>query len=138
MGQTHLEATMGNGLAAAESYRQQQMEHLRTAELCAAQGISYQPMVFTAQGGCERHAEALISQISKAVAKCENTSQMEVKADIMQRISLSLARSASKAIERRRIKHCTSTWARCRRRQSESALEGEGCFDDEDMISEFA
>ena len=73
LGPTHLDVTTGDGLAAAKSYRQQQIEHLRTGELCAAQDISYQPMVFTAQGGCERHAEALISQIAKAVAKCENT-----------------------------------------------------------------
>ena len=69
LGQSHLEASRGDGLAAAEIYRQEQIEHLRTGELCAAQDISYQPLVFTARGGCERHAEALISQIAKSIAQ---------------------------------------------------------------------
>ena len=116
-------------------YRQQQIEHLGTSELCAPQGISYQPMVFTARGGCDRHAEAVISQTSKAVAKCENPSQMDSKAEPVQRISLSLARSASKAIERRRSKHCTATWVRCRRHEAESVLEADGCNEEDETMA---
>ena len=120
---------MVDGVAAAETYRQQQIEHLRTGELCAAQHISFQPLVFTTQGGCERHAEALISQIAKSVAKCENTSVMEVKADMMQRISLSLARSVAKAVERRRNLHCTSAWLRDSRHQAELSLDTDEAMD---------
>ena len=129
LGQCHLADSAVDGLAAAEAYRQQQLEHLRTGELCAAQGISYQPLVFTAQGGCERHAEALLSQIANAVAKCEDASPMEIKADMMQRISLSLARSVAKTIERRRSHHCTATWLRNRQAQALDLLD-----DDADMV----
>ena len=123
LGQTHLEESMNDGLAAAESYRQQQIEHLRTGALCAAQNVSYQPLVFTIQGGCERHAEAILSRITAAVAKCESVSAMEVKAELMQRISLTLARAAARAIERRRDRHCSSDWLRARRLEAESRLD---------------
>ena len=114
---------MGDGLAAAEAYRQQQIEHLNTGEMCAAQNVSYQPLVFTIQGGCERHAESLLSRIAAAVAKCENTSPMEAKAELMQSISISLVRSAAKAIERRRNRHCSFKWLRSRRLVAETQLE---------------
>ena len=35
LGRTHLEESVNDGLAAAEAYRQQQIEHLNTGELCA-------------------------------------------------------------------------------------------------------
>ena len=123
LGQTHLQESMNGGLAAAESYRQEQIEHLRTGELRAAQNVSYQPLVFTIQGGCERHAEVILSRIAAAVAKCESVSAMEVKAELMQRISLALVRAAAKAIERRRNRHCSSDWLRARRLLAESELD---------------
>ena len=49
---------------AAESYYLQQLEHLNTAQLCAERGINYMPLVFTTQGGAERHAEAVFTQLS--------------------------------------------------------------------------
>ena len=129
LGRSHLQASSGDGLAAAEIYRQEQIEHLRTGELCAAQDISYQPLVFTAQCDCERHAEALISQIATSVAKCENSSAMEVKAEMMQRIALCLARSAAKAIDRRRNLHCTTSWLRARRQESVALLDVDDAMD---------
>ena len=105
LGSSHFDASISDGLAAAESYRQEQIDHLNTGALCAAQNVSYQPLVFTCQGGCERHAEAILSRIASAVAECESVSTMEIKADLMQEISLSLVRSASKAVERRRPRH---------------------------------
>jgi len=123
LGRTHLEESVNDGLAAAEAYRQQQIEHLNTGELCAAQNVSYQPLVFTIQGGCERQAEAIFSRIAAAVAKCESASAMEGKAELMQRISLFLVRSAAKAIERRRSRHCSSEWLRSRRLGADAKLE---------------
>ena len=58
--------------------------------------------MFTAQGGMERRAEALITRISHAVGKEEGISVAEAKADFVQSVSLSLARSAVQAITRRR------------------------------------
>ena len=42
---------------------------------------------------------------------------------MMERISLSLARSATRAIDRRRNVHCTATWVRARRHQREALLD---------------
>ena len=102
LGQGHFTASLQCGLSAASQYREQQMENLNTRELCSARGIWYEPVVFTVQGGIERHGEALLSRISQAVAKEEGISPAEAKAELVESISLSIGRSAAKAILRRR------------------------------------
>ena len=102
LGQDHLSATARHGLAAAEGYREAQLDHLDTYNLCVTAGLSYEPLVFTAQGGVERHAESVLTQIATAIANVEETSAAEVKSEMLQKISLSLARSAAKAVMRRR------------------------------------
>ena len=67
LGTDHFDLTLQSSQAALSSYRDQQMEHLNTFAQCAARGIHYEPMVFSAQGGCETHAEG----IPKARAKAE-------------------------------------------------------------------
>ena len=121
----HLEASISDGLVAAETYWQEQIDHLDTGELCAAQNVSYQPMVFTIQGGCERHAAAILSRIAAAVAKCENASPIGIKAELMQRLSLFLVRSAAKSVERRRNYHHATEWLRSRRWLAEADLVAE-------------
>ena len=54
--------------------------------------------------GCEKHAEAIISQIADSVAKAECRDTGRVKAEILETISLSIARSVAKAVLRRRPK----------------------------------
>ena len=93
---------MGDGLAAAEEYREGQLDHLDTQALCTAAGISYEPLVFTAQGGIERHAEAVLAQIATAIAAEEDISAAQVKAEMLQQISLCLTRCAAKAVVRRK------------------------------------
>ena len=102
MGQDHFEASLVCKRPASEAYRVDQLEHLDTQSLCAARGMSYEPTVFTAQGGIERHSEALLSRIAGAVSKEEGSSLAEAKSEIIQAISLCLARSAAKAVIRRR------------------------------------
>ena len=65
LGPDHFEATLRGSLCAEEAYRDDRRLHLDTARLCAEQRIGYEPLVFTRQGGCERHAEALLSQICR-------------------------------------------------------------------------
>jgi len=102
LGQSHFGASLICGRSAAEAYRITQLEHLNTQSLCAARGITYEPVVFTVQGGMERHAEALLSRIAQAVSQEEGGSVSEVKAEIVQTISISLARSAASTVMRRR------------------------------------
>ena len=118
LGESHLDACMVDGVAAAETYRQLQSEHLRTGELCADQHMS-----------CERHALALISQIAQSVADCQSPSVMEAEADLMQRISVSLARSVAEAVERRRNLHCTPVCLWDRSLQAEVGLDTDDARD---------
>ena len=59
-------------------------------------------MVFSVQGGCESHAEGIIHQLAQAIADAEGISKASAKADIMEEIAISLARSAASAVARRR------------------------------------
>ena len=101
LGPGHYDATLADPLKAAEAYREQACLHQRTAELCAAQGIKYEPMVFTCQGGCEGHAEAILSQIATSVAKVEGAAAATVKAELLEEISLCIRRSVARAVARR-------------------------------------
>ena len=93
---------MDHRLAAAAAYRESQLDHLDTHSLCTAAGISYKPMAFSAQGGTEGHTESMLTQIATTIASEEETSVAEVKADMLQALSVSLARSAAKAVTRRK------------------------------------
>ena len=120
---------MTGGLAAAQCYRYQQLDHLNTASLCRDRGIEYEPVVFTTQGGVERHGEAILSRIAAAVSASDEASVAEVKAEMMQQISLCLARSVAKAIRRRRPAVANSAHSSVRRQAMEAAtLEMEGGF----------
>ena len=113
MGANHFDETLGGPLVAAAAYRDRAMSHLDTSAKCAAKGIRYEPLVFTTQGGCETHAEAIISQIAGEVAKLEHKAAALVKAEMLQAISMSIARSVAKAVIRRKkrrwVQLCTVT-----------------------------
>ena len=114
LGQGHLDATLQGSTLAAEAYRMQQLEHLNTASLCAEKGINYVPLVFTTQGGIERHAEATLGQLAEAVAKAEEKEAGVVKSDLLEQISLSIARSVHNSVRKRCLSrfegvlHCQS------------------------------
>ena len=101
LGADHYNATLGGPLKAAEAYREQALLYQDTQALCAAQGIAYEPLVFTCQGGCEKHAEAILSRIAVSIAKCEGVDAATVKAEMMEDISLCIGRSVAHAIQKR-------------------------------------
>ena len=101
LGAGHFNDTLVAPLRAAESYRRHVFDVNQTGQRCSAQGIVYEPLVFTCQGGIEGRAEAIISQIAESVAKAEETDPQSVKAEILERISLSIARHVARAITRR-------------------------------------
>ena len=49
----------------------------------------------------ERCAEAAVSQLADAVAKAESTDPVAVKAEILERLALCIARSISSSIQKR-------------------------------------
>ena len=58
-------------------------------------------MVFTTQGGCDKHSEALLSQIADLVARTESREPGVVKAELLQLISMSIMKSVANAVIRR-------------------------------------
>ena len=69
--------------------------------MCEAQGIAFEPLVFTCQGGCEGHAEAILSRIATSVGKCEGVDAAVIKAEMMEDISFCIGRSVAKAVHKR-------------------------------------
>lgn len=107
LGANHFMETLEGPLVAATNYRTKSIEHLDTGARCSARGIRYEPLVFTSQGGCEKRAEAILTQISEAVAKTEGRASAMIKAEMLQAISMSIARSVAKAVIRRRQRRWT-------------------------------
>jgi hypothetical protein len=107
LGAGHFNETLRGPLVAAAAYREQAIAHGDTGARCAARGIKYEPLVFTTQGGCEAHAEAILAQIAEAAAKIEGRPSAAIKAEMMQTISMSIARSVAKAVIRRKKRRWT-------------------------------
>ena len=78
-------------------------------------------MVFTTQGACEPHAEALLSQIAGAIATTEESDAAVVKADMLQAISLCIARSVARSVFRRSNRK--GSWAESRSARLHAELE---------------
>ena len=114
--------------------REGQLDHLDTQALCTANGISYEPLVFTAQGGIERHAEAVLTQIAAAIAAEEEVSAAQVKAEMLQQISLCLARCAAKAVVRRKPRVCGGAPPGARRCTAEAQLLQHGDDGEENLM----
>ena len=102
LGASHFDCTLTGPVAAASAYREHSANHQNTRVRCAARGVRYEPLVFTTQGGCESHAEAFLSSIAELVAKSEFKDTRTIKSELLEAISLSIARSVARAIFRRR------------------------------------
>ena len=109
LGHDHFDDTISAPLKAAEAYRGKALIHNQTAERCQAQVFAYEPLVFTCQGGVEKYAESIVSQLAQAVGQAEETDPWTVKADSLERIGVCLARHMARAIARRIPKLVHST-----------------------------
>ena len=96
------------------------MEHQGTARRGLEQGVRYEPLVFTTQGGIQRNAEAILSELASSVARVECRGAAEVKVELLQDVSLSLARSVASAV-RRRCPRSAATRGNAARRLIEEA-----------------
>jgi hypothetical protein len=101
LGQGHLPRTRQDPLAAAEAYHDHVLVHEQTKSRCSRQGITYVPMVFTAQGGIAKRAEAIMHQLAKKVAGVEHRQEHEAFEEIVESVSRCLARYGARAIARR-------------------------------------
>ena len=101
LGAGHADPFENDPHAAMDRYHQHACSLQDTARRCQQQGITYMPVVFTAQGGIGRHAEHAIGRIAAVIAANRGSDAPSEKARIFERISGSLARSAARAIARR-------------------------------------
>jgi hypothetical protein len=87
-------------LEAARAYAAEVRE--RVEQRCEEAGARFHPMVMEATGGVEdREAAPVFHQIAQAVAAVEDREVAAVKAELLQRLSMELARSAAQAVLRR-------------------------------------
>jgi len=99
--QAHLRACFGYSLCrtkakTAESARE------RVPARCEAAGVRFHAVVLEATGGVEdREAAPVLHQIAEAVAAVEDAEVATVKAELYERLSLELVRSAARAVLRR-------------------------------------
>ena len=84
--------------------------------------MRFQPMVFESQGGMATEAAAVLHKLANAVAQAENSDPSKMKAEILQRIGLALARRAASAIKRRRSCRDSPVTAACHREIARSVL----------------
>ena len=89
-------------LTFSEKYRETACARGNVRARCAAKGVRYEPLVFTTQGGCEKHAEAIISKIADKVSQVESRDAGKIKAEFLEAICMSIAKSVAKAVVRRR------------------------------------
>ena len=101
LGSDHLDHTLQGALSAADEYRERSLEHQDTARRCLENGVRYEPLVFTLQGGVQANAEAILSDLAVAVAKAEGKDHKVIKNELLQDISLTLTRGAARDIARR-------------------------------------
>ena len=101
LGQNHYLETLDGPMVAAENYRETAALRGDVRVRCLARGIRYEPVVFTTQGGCDKHSEALLSQIADVVARTESREPGVVKAELLQLISMSIMKSVANAVIRR-------------------------------------
>ena len=76
------------------------MEHLATTRKLLSNCTTYKPVVFSVQGGTQRNAGSIVFKLEKAVAKAQGINETSSRADIVNDLSLILARSAANSAAR--------------------------------------
>ena len=107
LGQGHADPTEVDPCAVMDKYYAEACALQDTARRCASQGITYMPLVFTAQGGVGRHAEHIISRIATLIGERDGGKAADIKAQFVKRVGCELARHAVRAISRREVRHKT-------------------------------
>jgi hypothetical protein len=107
LGADHRDATIEGPVKALSLYRRKALATNNTERLCADQGITYEPLVFSVQGGIEPRAEAILSMIAKQVALEEGADAADIKSMILESIAFTLVRYGARAVSRRQARALT-------------------------------
>ena len=86
---------------AAVKYSQKKCAHLNTAAKCAEEGVAFEPVVFTTLGGIEPRGAAILHRIAECVAAAEGAQLDQIKSDMLQRLTICVARTSAQTIRRR-------------------------------------
>ena len=70
---------MAGQLEAAKRYSQKKCDHQDTKRKCAEEGITFEPIVFTCQGGVDGRAAAILHRIAECVAAAEDKEVATIK-----------------------------------------------------------
>ena len=105
LGQGHADATENDPQVVMDKYYTASCACQDVARGCAARGITYMPLVFTAQGGVGRHAEHTIARIATAISQNGGGKADDIKAEFIKKVGCELARHAVRKIARRQVRH---------------------------------
>ena len=109
LGQGHGNDTLAKPLQAAIAYSATKAVHLNTRAQCEQAGLSFEPMVFEAQGGVEPRAAAILHKISEAVTAAESAEASRIKSEMLQRLAIIIARGSARAVLRRRAQRSSTS-----------------------------
>ena len=101
LGQQHRDQTLVAPLQAAVAYSDRKAAYQNTREQCEAEGVTFEPIVFEAQGGIEPRGAAILHRIVGAVAAAEGTDATRLKSEMLRRLAVIIARASARAIHRR-------------------------------------
>ena len=102
LGQGHWSQTALGGGQAAEAYDLTKRQRKNVEQRCTDAGLRFWPVVFEHQGGMSKAADSAARAVAKAVAIQERRDEHTVRNEMLQRISVILARSNPFRIWRRR------------------------------------
>ena len=91
-----------HALAAASAYAQLKATHLNTAQMCAAQGIRFRPVVAESTGAWETDASHILLLLSRGAAAREGSDPGALHACLLQELSVAIRASHARAVLSRR------------------------------------
>ena len=101
LGPDHWADTADLGGKAAESYDTQKKRKKNVDERCKSKGLRFWPVVFEQQGGMTKQADTAIRSISQVLAMTQDRKTKDVRAELLQRIAIVIARSVGSRVARR-------------------------------------
>ena len=101
LGSSHWQTSCREIGGAAAAYAQKKRRHLDTAAHCQAEGISFQPVVFTSQGTMTKEASSILRGIAEAISVAEGGCPAQLCEEIFERVAILIARANSRAVTRR-------------------------------------
>ena len=102
LGQTHRDATFASPAGAAAAYATHKRRHQRTEGFCREAGVTYQPIIFEAQGGMSTEAAAFLHRLADVVCAVEGAAALTIRSHLFDQLAVAITRGNGRSIRRRR------------------------------------